>query len=224
MISFVIPCHNEEKNVSLLIPKLRGLIKQKKWDAEIIAVDDNSIDRTGEALDRLAKSYKMRVIHRKGERGMGISLIEGTKKAKGDVVLWTMGDFSDDFSTYETLIKRIRNNDLVIASRYMKGGSSGNNRKFKAFVSWLFPRLLRARYGFKVNDATNAFRIFRKSVFRSLYLKSHDFAISPEFTIKAFKAGYRISEVPTTYSRRKFGQTKLKLFRTGIRYLKLLRD
>lgn len=224
-ISIVIPVYNEEGNIVPLVESVEKLRKKQKWNCEIVIVDDNSKDNTAKLSDKLSKKYKkIRVIRKKGNQGMGNTLIRGTKEAKGDIIVWIMGDRSDDLNTIPKMIKKIENGaDVVFGSRYIPGGSSGDIDKFKAIASSGYTTFARVVFGIGVHDITNAFRAFRKEVFNKIKLDSGDFAISPEFAIKAHLKRFKLSEVPTTYSDRVSGQTKFNMFKMGIRYLSLVK-
>lgn len=221
-ISVVVPAHNEEDNLPILVKNLQDLIKKDKLDAEIVLVDDNSNDSTPEISDNLKKEYdNVFTIHRFGNRGMGNALLEGSKKAKGDIIVWVMADLSDDLNTIPKFIKKIEDGyDIVFGSRYMKGGSSGDLSPFKKIASRGFSTLS-GILGIKVHDITNAFRAFKKEVLNSIKLESADFAISPEFALKAHLAGFKLDEVPTTYSNRKKGIAKFKMLEMTKKYFKV---
>jgi len=226
MISLVIPLYNEEGNIRPLVDSIVELIIKKKWDSEIVLVDDNSNDQTAEIVDNYSKKYDFIVpLHRGQEKkGMGFALIEGTKKANGDIIIWTMGDNSDDINTYHKLINKINEGyDMVFAARYIKGGSRGNLDLFKTFLSSGYSKIASLWYGTNLHDITNAFRAFKKNVFEKCNLKSGDFAISPEFAIKAHLNGFKLGEVPTTYTNRKKGKSKFKLIDMGIKYISLFK-
>ncbi|MBI2611183.1 glycosyltransferase [Candidatus Gottesmanbacteria bacterium] len=228
-VSFVIPFHNEEKNCGKMIERVVNYGKQNRLLFEVIPVNDRSTDGTGEILDRLAYKYKGIVIpiHRNKdsvEKGntMGKALIEGTKRGKGNFIIWTMGDLADDTKTYGDIIKKLSEGyDIVFGSRYMPGGSRGNLDPLKAFLSSWGTILARALFGIPVHDITNAFRGFRKEIFRRLTLTSTGFSISPEFAIKAHLAGFRLGEVPTVYTNRVKGVSSFKLFKMTRSYLSL---
>lgn len=224
--SIVIPAYNEEDNIRSLVDQIIKLKENKKLNCEIIIVDDNSKDNTGKIADEFSKKFNfIRVIHRrKGNNGMGFALLEGTDMAKGSLVLWIMGDKSDDLDTIPGMIEKMREGyDMVLASRYMHGGSRGDLGIDKAILGKTYSFLCRLLFGIRVHDITNAFRCFRKIIIREINLESGDFAISPEFSIKAYLHGYRLGEVPTRYHNRVAGRTKFNLFRMGIKYLKLLK-
>ncbi|MFH1182144.1 MAG: glycosyltransferase family 2 protein [Candidatus Woesearchaeota archaeon] len=220
-ISIVIPAHNEEANLPSLVDSLVQLGESQKWDYEIVIGDDHSADSTGRIADEYSKKNpRITVIHRRNSiRGMGNTLKEATKAATGDVIIWTMADKSDALETYPLMVAKINDGyDLVFGARYIKGGSKGDLASHKAFSSQTYSRIAGFIFGMKVHDITNAFRAFRKAVFDSIELESGDFAISPEFAIKAHLLGYRLGEVPTTYSDRKAGKTTFKIMKMGLRY------
>jgi len=222
-ISVVVPAHNEQDNLPILVKNLQDLIKKNKLDAEIVLVDDNSNDSTPVICDNLKREYdNVFTIHRFGNRGMGNALLEGSKKAKGNVIVWVMADLSDDLNTIPKFLEKIENGyDIVFGSRYMEGGSSGDLSPFKTIASRGFSTLSGIFLGIKVHDITNAFRAFKKEVLNSVKLESSDFAISPEFALKAHLAEFKLDEVPTTYSNRKKGIAKFKMFEMTKKYFKV---
>jgi glycosyltransferase involved in cell wall biosynthesis len=224
-VSIIVPAHNEEANIKPLAKALLDMAERHRLDAEIILVDDNSTDSTPKIADSLAKKHsKIVALHRKKEPGMGNALKEGTKRAKGQYVVWVMGDRADNLETIPVMLRKLDfGYDIVFGSRYISGGSSGDIDPFKAFSSSGYTRLARLVFGFKVHDITNAFRAFRKEILGKIRVEAGDFAISPEFAIKAHLKGYRLGEVPTTYHNRVFGKTKFKMLKMGLRYLSLLR-
>lgn len=230
-ISFIIPLHNEEKNTIPAVERIIQYSKSKKWDFEIIPVNDRSTDKTKKILDDLKKKYTdVFPIHRKEngeEEGntMGKALVEGTKKAKGKIIIWTMGDLADDTETYAAIVDKIKKGyDLVFGSRYMPGGSRGSLDALKAFLSSWGTRLAQTLFGVQVHDITNAFRGFRKEVFNALILESSGFSISPEFAIKAHLAGFKLGEVPTIYTNRVEGVSNFKLYKMIKSYLNLYKE
>lgn len=225
-ISFIIPFHNEETNCLPVLERVAKFSQKTGLDYEIIPVDDKSTDKTGKIIDKIAtKKQRIKPIHRRHiqeERGntMGLALIEGSKKAKGDILIWTMGDLADDTKTYLSIINKIKKGyDMVFGSRYMPGGSHGNLEVLKAFLSSWGTRLARVLFGISVHDITNAFRGFRRSVFNDIKLESSGFSISPEFAIKAHLMGFKLGEVPTVYSNRIAGASNFKLINMTKSYL-----
>jgi len=224
-VSIIIPVHNEQDNLPVLLDKILNFEKSLKY-YEVIIVDDNSTDKTKIISDRYSKKCKnIKVIHRKeGNNGMGAALKEGTKKSKGNIIIWLMGDNSDDLDTIPKFVDKIKNNaDMVFGSRYIKGGSYSNLDYYKAKLSKSYSTIARILFGIKVHDITNAFRAFKKEVYNKVNLESNDFSISPEFAIKAHIKGFKLDEVPTTYRDRQSGKPKFKVLEMGISYSKLFK-
>jgi len=225
-LSIIVPAYNEAKNLPVLLPNLIKLVQEQRWDAEIIIVDDNSTDETGKVIDDFAGKHPfLKALHRKkGNNGMGAALKEGTRFSKGKYILWTMADLSDKIETYPKIYDKLEEGyDMVYGSRYIPGGSRGNLDPFKAFCSSFYTKLCKLIFGIKVNDITNAFRGFRREVFDAITLVSDDYAISPEFSIKAHKHGFKLGEVPTHYTYRKDGLSKFKMGKMAMRYSKLFK-
>lgn len=228
-ISFVIPFHNEEGNCCKMLNRVISYAQRAKIAFEIIPINDKSSDKTPQILNQYSLKYKgiVRPIHRKGDREekgntMGKALIEGTRMAKGDIVIWTMGDLADDAKTYQRIIEKLNDGyDMVFGSRYMPGGSRGNLDPLKAFLSSWGTILARILFHIPVHDITNAFRGFHKKVFDEIKLTSTGFSISPEFAIKAYFKGFKLGEVPTVYTNRVEGISSFKLFNMTKSYLRL---
>lgn len=227
-ISFVIPLHNEEKNCLQVLTRIIKYSRLKNLNFEIIPVDDRSSDNTKKILEMASRKYRsIRPVYRrndKDEKGntMGKALIEGTRKSNGDYVIWTMGDLADDVETYGKIIEKLNDGfDLVFGSRYMSGGSRGNLDLLKAFLSSRGTGLAKVLFGVQVHDITNAFRGFRKELFDKIKLESSGFNVSPEFAIKAHLKGFKLGEVPTTYTNRTEGVSNFKLYKMTKNYLSL---
>lgn len=211
-----------------MIERVMNYSIQQKIMYEIIPIDDRSTDKTKEILLSLKNQFKdiVKPVFRKKdteEKGntMGKALIEGTRKATGDYIIWTMGDLADDTKSYGEIFKKLTEGyDIVFGSRYMPGGSRGNLDPLKAFLSSWGTILAKLLFGIPVHDITNAFRGFNKTVFQSINLTSSGFSISPEFAIKAHLSGFKLGEIPTLYTNRKEGISSFKIYSMTISYLK----
>ena len=225
-VSFIIPFHNEAENAGPMLERVLQFGKNAGWNFEIVPVNDRSNDNTGKILENYTKKYP-KVIHSfrrqdGGELGntMGYALKLGTEKSQGKIVIWTMGDMSDDTQTYRAIVEKINTGyDMVFGSRYMPGGSRGNLEAFKAFLSSNGTLLARILFGIPVHDITNAFRGFRKQVFNQVKLQGMGFDISQEFAIKAHQMGFKLGEVPTVYINRDKGVSKFKMWKMIRQYL-----
>jgi len=206
-ISIIVPTYNEKENIEVLIKALyKNCAKSLK---EIIIVDDNSPDGTHFIVQDLSKKFKnLRLILRKGKKGLPSAISEGIKNAKGEYVLWMDSDLSHPPPLILEMLKFIPKYDVVCASRYVKGGK--DNRPF--------PRILTSRmlntFGniilrTGVKDMTSGFCLVRKSVFDKLELKQEGYVeYCIRFTYQSVKNGYKWKEVPYISNDRKKGSSK----------------
>ena len=225
-VSVIIPVNNEEENLPILLERLIDFESQNGFSIQIIIVNDGSQDSTGEIANRYSMEHEnIRVTHNMGIRkGMGCSLKSGTREAQSPHVIWLMGDLADDINTIPKILKKLEDGyDVVVASRYMRGGSPGDMDPIKSFLSRSYSFFMRIIFNLPVHDINNAFRGFRREVFEAIEIKSDDFAISPEFAIKAKLDKFRLGEVPTKYFDRTFGKNKFKTLAMILRYSSILR-
>jgi len=210
----IIPTYNERQNIDGLI---KSIINSQE-DFHIIIVDDNSPDGTGEIADKLALEFKqVKVIHRARKLGLGTAYMEGFKRALkegADYIFEMDADFSHDPKSLPNFMEAIKDNDLVLGSRYVRGGG---------VVNWPFRRLLlskmasfyvRAITGLPVADPTGGFKCFRRNVLESICLddiRSNGYAFQIEMTYKTWKKGFRIKEIPITFVERGRGKSKMGL-------------
>ena len=141
-VSIVIPAYNEKDNLTPLIKDITEKIRVS--DYEIIIVDDHSSDDTPKICEELKKKYlNLKVIRRdKGKNGMGYALMDGSKKSGGEYIFWVMGDRSDKLESINKMIEELEGGfDIVMASRYMPGGSRGELEVDKAVYGSTYTRL-----------------------------------------------------------------------------------
>lgn len=208
----VVPTYNERENIYKLVPQILDLPPS----LEVVIVDDNSPDGTGEIADQLAsKNGRVHVIHRTGKLGLGTAYIAGFQYAlKGNYeLIFTMdADLSHDPKYIPDFLEKIRDFDVVLSSRYMHGIS---------VVNWDFRRLLlstganaylRTVTGLRLSDLTGGYRCFRRKVLESINLEaihSNGYAFIVETTFRAWKKGFKIGEVPIIFIDRDEGSSKL---------------
>ena len=128
-LSIVIPTYNESKNIVKILDSLR-LALTREMNAEIIVVDDNSPDGTSKTVEEYAKNsknhdYSIQIIRRENKRGLSSAIVTGIEHAKGDAVVVMDSDLSHPPQTIPQMIEELQNSDcdIVVASRYVKGGS-----------------------------------------------------------------------------------------------------
>jgi len=210
----MIPTYNEAGNIEKILSQVLAV------DPRIgcLIVDDNSPDGTGKIVDRLAKKYQGRIfpIHRYHEKGRASAGIRGFKeilKLKPRFIAEMDADFSHQPKYLKNFLKEIKNCDVVLGSRVVKGGQDidrGFIRKGLTFLSGQFLRLL---LGIKIKDSGSGFKLYRSEVIRSLDLKNFfakkGIAISLEINFRIIKKGYKIKEFPIIFHDRKLGRSKL---------------
>lgn len=224
-VAVVVPAHNEEENIEKLVNDIDNVLRQLQIQNQIIIVDDNSSDNTATILKELSqKMTNLTPVYRNdGVCGVGLTLREGIKAAKNNDVIITMdGDFSHDPKEIPKLIQGIKNGaDLVIGSRYMKGGRADMPRS-RIIISGLYNVLSKFFLRTFVNDLTTGFRAMRKKAIEKVELKSEGFEIHPEIHLKIYKKDFKVIEVPIHYHRRGGGTSKLRYFKVGPGYLRVV--
>ena len=160
----IVPTYNEAENLELLISAIQAL----NAGLEILVVDDNSPDGTGEIADRLCQELPgIHVLHRAGKMGLGTAYVEGFEWAieqNYDCVFEMDCDFSHDPKYLPTFLTEIASADLVIGSRYIKGGGTPNWGILRKLISWGGNAFARMMLGIKVHDCTGGFRCYRREI------------------------------------------------------------
>lgn len=220
-VSIVVPAYNEAQNLPALAARLDEEIDRAGLSAEILVVNDCSLDDSRRVLDELALRYhRLRPIHKGLPRGMGNAIRAGLAEARGVMAIVTMADGSDDLARLPLLRERIITDgyDLAIASRYRTRGDQRNIPFLYRFFSWWFRLLSHVVLGVPLADLTNAYRAFRLSVIRDVGLQGGGFEISPEITFKIWFSTRRVTEVDATHQKRSRGQSKFSFLKAGPGY------
>lgn len=212
-VTIIIPTYNEKENIETLTGQLLAL----PLGVRVIVVDDNSPDGTGAIADRLAveRPGRVSVIHRAGKLGLGTAYIAGFKQAlaEGADLICTMdADFSHDPSYVPALVSKIEEGyDLVIGSRYVRGGGSNQTLARKA-LSWGANTITRILVGLHVHDTTAGFRCYRRQVLESLDLdaiRSSGYSFLFEMLFLVERRGWKVGEVPIRFQDRCLGASKV---------------
>lgn len=204
-VSVIIPTYNEKENIKILIPKIFEVFRKNRINGEVIIVDDNSPDGTGDAADQLSKKFNVKVLHRKGKLGLSSAAVDGFKIASGDILGVVDADFSHPPEVIPKMIKCLDKADFVVGSRYTKGGGVEN---------WSLKRIIISKgAGFlargltNVKDPMSGFFFFRRDVIKDTKLNPKGFKICLEILVKG---DYKnVVEMPYTFAIRKFGESKL---------------
>lgn len=210
----VIPTYNEKDN----IPPLIEAILAQGLDFGIIIVDDNSPDGTGEAAEQISKKHpEVMLIHREGKGGRGSACIEGFKKALEDNAEYIFemdADFSHNPKDIPKFLEKIKECDVVIGSRYLRGSQIVNwgwkRTIFSKLANFYAETILRL----KISDYTSGYRCYKRGVLESLSFDEIDatgYIVLSEMAQKIFYKGFEIAEIPITFVNRRRGESNLSL-------------
>ena len=223
----MIPTYNEKENIKILINEI---LKLRIKNLHIVVVDDNSPDGTWKIVRKIIKKNKnVHLLLRKKNRGRGSAGRDGfvyCLKNKTDIVVEMDADMSHDPKFIPIMIKELKNADLVLGSRRVKGGKEvgrGNIRKIITYFANLYIRLL---LGLKIKDCNSGFRCFKKNVLEEINLKnikSKGPAIVQEVLFKSHLKGFKIKEIPITFVDRTKGKSKLGFEQLAIGYFMVLK-
>ncbi len=199
-----------------MVTALGEVIAASGLDATVLVIDDASPDGTGEVADRLANRLDwVDVLHRPVKEGLGPAYLAGFRRVlagEAELVLEIDCDFSHEPADVPRLVAAIRGADLVIGSRYVAGGGTRNWGPIRRAVSRggsLYARLV---LGVPICDLTSGFKCFRRQVLETIDLDGVDtkgYAFQIETTYRALRAGFRVAEVPITFTDRETGSSKM---------------
>ncbi|HUL50220.1 MAG TPA: polyprenol monophosphomannose synthase [Gemmatimonadales bacterium] len=209
----IIPTYNEAPNIGSLVP----LVLSQDPRLEVLIVDDNSPDGTGQLAETIAReNERVHVLHGEGKRGLGTAYLTGFRWAlerQYDYIFEMDADFSHDPVHLKDFLKAIQDADLVIGSRYLGGRVT--------VVNWPIGRLLLsytaniyARWvtGVRLWDLTGGFKCFRRRVLESIDLarvRSNGYAFQIEMSVRAWRKGFLFKEIPIVFVDRTEGDSKM---------------
>lgn len=208
----VIPTYNEKDNIENLATQILGQDSR----INILFVDDNSPDGTGQIADRLAgENPRVRVLHRAGKLGLGSAYREGfaiALDAGADAVIEMDADFSHDPVMLPKFIEMIASYDVVVGSRYINGVSVVNWPIRRLILSYFASVYTRTVTGLKLSDCTGGFKCFRRNVLESIdftSIKSDGYSFQIEMNFRCHELGYSIGELPIIFVDRHAGTSKM---------------
>jgi dolichol-phosphate mannosyltransferase len=220
-LSIVVPTYNERDRLAELVGAVFSACRAAGVELELIVVDDNSPDGTGQLADELAQGRRMVVVHRSGKLGLGTAVVAGFARASASIVGVMDADFSHPPALLPTLFHTLQATgaDLVIASRYVPGGSTPNWPAWRRMMSRA--GCLLARSITPIRDAASGFFLIRRDLARGTEIKAGGFKICLELVIRGWPA--RIVEVPYRFEDRELGDSKMG-WGEAAKYLVQLRD
>jgi len=214
-LSVVIPVYNEGENI---LPTLNSIKEKVKAPHNIYVVYDFEEDTTVPVVKKIPE-----IILLKNKYGRGVlnAIKTGLEEAKGDAVLVTMGDGSDDYSIVDDMFNKIKNGSgVVCGSRYMKGGKQLGGPPLKTFLSRMAGISLCLLSRIPSHDISNSFKMYSKQVLNDIKIESTGgFELGMEITVKAYLKKYKIEEIPTIWTDRAEGKSNFKLAKWLPKYL-----
>lgn len=220
-LSIVVPTYNERERLAELVDAVLSAGQSAGLSIEVVIVDDNSPDGTGVLADELAKTRPMRVVRRSGKLGLGTAVVAGFGVATAPVVGVMDADFSHPPALVPKLYAAMKSTgaDVVVASRYLRGGSTPD---------WPWSRRLLSRVGCwlarpiaPIRDAASGFFLIRADLARTVKIQAGGFKICLELLVRG--APNRVVEIPYLFADRELGESKMSL-REAAGYLVQLRD
>ncbi len=207
-----LPTYDERENLGPMVQAILAAVPQ----VEILVVDDNSPDGTGRLADEIAaREPRVHVLHRAGKEGLGKAYLAAFAWALArdyGLVLEMDCDFSHDPRYLPGMLGAAEEADLVLGSRYVKGGGTVNwglGRKLISRGGSLYARTI---LGLPVRDLTGGFKCFRREVLEAIDLPSVEstgYTFQIELTFRAFRRGFRVREIPIVFEDRRVGQSKM---------------
>ncbi|NWG18489.1 MAG: glycosyltransferase family 2 protein [Chloroflexi bacterium] len=224
-VSLVIPAYNEAEGVMQTADAVRSVVAylRKKYDVEVVFVNDGSKDNTAELLQaEFADDPTVRVVSHERNRGLGAAIRTGFQHATGDVIITTDFDGTYPFSTIPQLLSKliVERVDIVTASPYHPQGHVEGVPRYRLLFSFGASLLYRILVSWRLHTWTALYRAYRRHVVESVSFESDDFLAGTELLVKACRAGYTVSEFPTTLHVRTFGQSSIRIARVTMSHLK----
>jgi dolichol-phosphate mannosyltransferase len=222
-LSIVIPAHNEAGCIATTITELAETLRAHGIEYEAIVVNDNSTDDTGKILASLqVKMPHLRPLKNPGPPGFGLAVRKGLECCTADAVAVYMADGSDRPEDLVRFFHTMQDKDVdcVFGSRWLPGAHVYDYPWPKFVLNRIANTFIQLLFGFRYNDTTNAFKLYRREVIEGLQpLLSHHFNLTVELPLKALIRGYSYTILPNDWSNRKAGESKLKIKEMGSRYL-----
>ena len=211
----VIPTYNEKENLTRLVPELWKL---KIPGFHVLVVDDNSPDGTGELANLLEREThgKLTCLHRSGKLGLGTAYLEGfavALKNGADLIGQMDADFSHPVEKIPEMLHALENSDVVIGSRYVKGGSLDIHWAFwRKMLSSFGNAYARIILGLPIRDVTGGFKIWKRLTLGEMPLdriRSNGYVFQVEMNYLACHLGFRFNEIPIYFAERTWGESKM---------------
>jgi len=221
-LSVVLPTFNERENAVALA---KGILDQSLWATEVIVVDDDSPDRTWQAVAKLSGADpRVRLIRRVGQRGLTTAIQTGIEAARGRWIGWMDCDLSMSPKKIPVLVGALAACDVAVGTRYGIGGQDGRTEVLPVMLSRIINTLASCALTAQIRDYTSGFVFARRDVLERIKLRGDYGEYCIDFLYRAHRAGFAILEIPYTCEPRRIGESKTAtslwgFARRGWRYL-----
>lgn len=221
----ILPAHNEESVIAKMVIMLLSVYG--KWITHVVVIDDCSTDRTSKLIMSVMKKDKRIIlVSRNPPGGVGLAIRDGLKAVpKGTTHILSMdADFIRNIPDLFDFFERVNGHDGLIGSRYIAPHSLVRYPWFKRVCNRMFHLAVRLIFGIRHKDLTNNFKLYKKSVFKSLPLTKDNFAVNAETGLYPILMGYDIREIPVTWYAREgdMGLSKFNILKVATGYISVI--
>ena len=223
-VSIIIPTYNESKNILQILRSI-GESLPLNFSAQTIVVDDNSPDGTGKIVEDYLRTVKkiaghtIDIIHRTTKKGLSSAILKGVQYANGETIVVMDSDFSHPPQIIPRMLDALKKYrcDIVVASRYVKGGQIHNWPLKRKLMSRLATLIAKKGLGVRTSDPMSGFFAFNRAIINRLKFDAIGYKMLLEILVKT--KGVTVKEIPYTFTNRKFGSSKVSVF-TAVDYAK----
>lgn len=209
-ISVVLPCYNEEEGLRIVMSDMPAFVD------EVIAVDNNSVDRTSEVAKELGA-----IVIQERKQGYGAAYKAGFRHATGDIIVAMDADGTYPRTFIPVLLDVMFELDLDFITCDRTGHKLTKSSKLRIFGNWVLGVAMTLLFWFRIHDSQSGMWVFKRSILPHLHLTSDGMAFSEEIKIEAFTKGFKAEELPIYY-RDRAGESKLNVWRDGVMNLVFL--
>ncbi len=225
-VSIVIPCYNEEDGIHHLAAELKPVLEevQKKYEIEVILVDDGSKDQTFARLQEFFTEDYAKIVQHEKNMNLGAALRTGISHTTGDYVVMIDSDCSFHPRVILKLLENVNEDtDIVSATGlHPEGGQHVGTGKHRLFLSKAVAGMYQLLLGKKVYSPTSMNRVYKRKVLDNVSFKENGFMAVTELLVKSLLKGYSFKEIPFTNKKRQFGVSKMKFSKTAKEHLVLM--
>jgi glycosyltransferase involved in cell wall biosynthesis len=226
LLTIIIPVRREEKTIQ----KTLAVIEKNVHTPHVICIADDTVDVSDRTIPIVQQLHHPFVSVSKKKTsdadGFGPALVRAVKLVKTPYTIFVMADMSDDSHTIDAMVQQAERHsyDIVCGSRYITGAKKKGGPKVQGALSTALNTILYRFLGMPTRDATNAFKLFKTDFLKSVLPKQPETGVefSLQLIMEAVKKKPKISDIPTVWQGRSEGQSKVRLFARGPRYMRLV--